>query len=160
MKNRTCRNIRWIWRMIYQHEPREEQQRCVTRLSLLLKRVCLHGCNHEKINNKYKLINIVISNENDSHNANAVGRKQCTCKHGCHINRLNKSSIDQYDEHINGVTDDTIIFACVSLVVIQSAVRPMENNICVNNDQMVRHWWRRTGGVWARWNGYQYGYHT
>ena len=59
--------------MIYQNEPGGEQQRCVTRLSLLLKRVCLHGCNHEKINNKYKLINIVISNENDSHNANAGG---------------------------------------------------------------------------------------
>ena len=69
----VLRNIRWIWRMIYQNEPGGEQLRCVTRLSLLLKRVCLHGCNHEKIHNKYKLINIVISNENDSHNANAGG---------------------------------------------------------------------------------------
>ena len=41
---------------------------------------------------------------------NSVGP---TCKHGCHINGLIKSSIDQDDEHI----------------VIQSAVRQMENNI-------------------------------
>ena len=34
-----------------------------------------------------------------------------TCKHGCHINGLIKSSIDQDDEHINVVADDTGIFA-------------------------------------------------
>ena len=54
---------------------------------------------------------------------NSVGP---TCKHGCHINGFIKSSIDQDDEHIN-------------VVVIQSAVRQMENNIRVNNDQMVSH---------------------
>ena len=45
------------------------------------------------------------------YNANAVGKKQCTCKHGCHINGLIKSSLDQDDEHINVVADDTDIFA-------------------------------------------------
>ncbi len=45
------------------------------------------------------------------YNANAVGRKQCICKHGCHINGVIKSSIDQEDEHINVVADDTGIFA-------------------------------------------------
>ena len=44
------------------------------------------------------------------YNANAVGRKQCTCKHGCHINGLINSDIDQDDEHINVVADDTGIF--------------------------------------------------
>ena len=39
---------------------------------------------------------------------NSVGP---TCKHGCHINGLIKSSIDQDDEHINVVADDTGIFA-------------------------------------------------
>ena len=39
---------------------------------------------------------------------NSVGP---TCKHGCHINGLIKSSIDQDDEHINVVADDTVIFA-------------------------------------------------
>ncbi len=45
------------------------------------------------------------------YNANAVGRKQCTCKHGCHINGLIKSFIDQDDGNINVVADDTGIFA-------------------------------------------------
>ena len=45
------------------------------------------------------------------YNANAVGRNQCICKHGCHINGLIKSFIDQDDEHINVVADDTGIFA-------------------------------------------------
>ncbi len=45
-----------------------------------------------------------------AYNANAVGRKQCTCKHGCHINGLINSAIDQDDEHINVVADDTDIF--------------------------------------------------
>ena len=39
---------------------------------------------------------------------NSVGP---TCKHGCHINGLITSSIDQDDEHINVVADDTGIFA-------------------------------------------------
>ena len=33
--------------------------------------------------------------------ANAVGRKQCACKHGCHINGLINSATDQDDEHIS-----------------------------------------------------------
>ena len=69
-----------------------------------------------------------------------MGRKQCTCKHCCHINGFIKSFIDQEDEHINVVADDTgRPYIRVSLVVIQSAVRQRENNICVNNDQVVRH---------------------
>ena len=72
------------------------------------------------------------------YNANAVGRKQCTL--GCHINGLIKSFIDHDDEHINVVADDTGIFAFLLLCVIQSAVRQRENNICVNYEQMVRHW--------------------
>ena len=39
---------------------------------------------------------------------NSVGP---TCKHGCHINGLIKSFIDQEDEHINVVAEDTGIFA-------------------------------------------------
>ena len=34
-----------------------------------------------------------------------------TCKHGCHIKGLINSAIDQDDEHINAVADDTGIFA-------------------------------------------------
>ncbi len=39
---------------------------------------------------------------------NSVGP---ACKHACHIIGLIKSSIDQDDEHINVVADDTGIFA-------------------------------------------------
>ena len=40
------------------NESGEEEQRCVTRLSWLLKRICLHAYNHDKIYNKEKLIKI------------------------------------------------------------------------------------------------------
>ncbi len=78
-----------------------------------------------------KLINIVTSNGNYSHiiyNANVVGRKQCTCIHGCHINGLINSVIDQDDEHINVAADDTgRAYIRISLVLMQSAVRQREN---------------------------------
>ena len=45
------------------------------------------------------------------YNANAVGRKQCKCKHGCHIDGFIKSFIDQDDGNINVVADDTGIYS-------------------------------------------------
>ena len=45
--------------------------------------------------------------------------------------------MNQEDEHLNSVADDTGIR--VYLVVTQSAVRQRENNTRVNNDEMARH---------------------
>ena len=92
----------------------EEQQRCVTRSSWLLKRVWIQSWKDpqqietdQHCHQQWKLLTY----------ANAVGRKQCTCKHGCHINGLiNSAAIHQDDEHINVLADDTGIFAFLWLL--------------------------------------------
>ena len=153
MKNRTCRNIRWIWRMIYQNEPGEEQQWCVTRLSWLLKRICLY---------MDTIMKWYIRNRSWSTLSSAMKMTHVyiQCKCGWGGNRV----------HVNMVATPTA-WSSLSLTKTMntSMLWPMtrvypgfsgcdtvgcsakgKQHLC-HNDQMVRHWWRRPGGVWGRW---------
>ena len=74
------------------------------------------------------------------YNANAVGRKQCRAYM---LTWLPHQRLDKIFHRPRRWTHQCCGrwhgYIRVSLVVIQSAVRQMENNICVNNDKMVSH---------------------
>ena len=82
------------------------------------------------------------------------------CKHGCNINGLIKSFINQEDEHINVVADVHNVMYSRFSGFDTVGCSAKGNNIRVNNDQMVTHC--MVTSAWGRLeqrNGHQYCFH-
>ena len=146
--------------MIYRNEPGEKHQRRVTRLSWLLKRVCLHESwrdpqqieADQHCHQQWKWLAYYI---------------QCKCGgEDVHVNMVatstawpNLSSTKTIDEHINVVADDTGIFAFLWLWYN----RLFDKGNTTSVSTMIK-WWDiddvGLGRFWRRWNGYPYGYHN
>ena len=82
------------------------------------------------------------------YNANAVGEETAICEHGCHTNGLIKSFIDQDDEHINVVADDSGVFAFLWLGYSRLFGKGKTTYLCQqlsNGEALVTSAWGRLG---------------